>query len=246
MAQQRDGDNDAPASGRGADAPGTDASASSGVSQTDLALEGARRRATSVDARLVRWVLLLGATLAVFAAGALVVDAATSSIARVPVTPGYETTLESLANADVPADTALEVSGDGGRLVFATPADLPLRLLAAAPSVLGSLLLAVGAVLLAGIAGAVGAGRPFDPAVSTRLAGLALLALAAAFVPSAIEGVASATIVSAAGLDTSAADLRIPIVELDVGLTVLALFLAVLDRAVRQGRDLTQETEGLV
>jgi hypothetical protein len=173
------------------------------------------------------------------------VGALSGPVAHLDVTAAEETSLAELAEVEVPVDASLELQSGGEGLRYVTPAPAGQRLLAAGPTLLVSLLLATGAILLAGIARDVAAGRPFAPGVSSRLTGLALVALAAAFLPSVIGGAAQAVLLEGTAL-IDGGPLTIVVVELQVTLVVLAGVVGVLDRAVRHGRALADDVEGLV
>jgi hypothetical protein len=209
------------------------------------ALRGARARATTLDAKLVRWLLLVGAAGALAAFVTTLVGAVSGPLARLDVTAAADVTLAELADADVPADARLSLRPGGDGLQYVSPAPTGQRLLAAGPTLLVSLLFATGAILLAGIARDIAAGRPFAPGVSSRLSGLALVALAAAFLPSAIGGLAQAMLLDGTAL-VDDGPLTIVVMDLQVALVVLAGVVGVLDRAVRHGRALADEVEGLV
>jgi hypothetical protein len=209
------------------------------------ALRGARARATTLDTKLVRWLLLIVAAAAMAAFVTTLVGALSGPVAHLDVTAGGETSLAELAEVEVPVDATLELRPGGEGLRYVTPAPAGQRLLAAGPTLLVSLLFATGAILLAGIARDGAAGRPFAPGVSSRLTGLALVALAAAFLPSVIGGAAQAVLLEGTAL-IDGGPLTIVVVELQVTLVVLAGVVGVLDRAVRHGRALADDVEGLV
>jgi hypothetical protein len=205
---------------------------------------GPRRGAMSSAHALAGLVMVLGIALAVVGVvllvnqltqpgGSIVVtvdDAAVEAIPRLPSAPG-----------DAPVALAL---GDSPRLLVAElPA--PLRGVTEAPALLSGVLALVGAWLLRGVLREVAAGRPFADGVAERVGGLAGVAVVAAFVPTAVESLASVLVLEHTGL-ADASGIGVTLLSVDLGSLLLAAVLVVVAAVVRHGGELARETEGLV
>jgi hypothetical protein len=208
---------------------------------------GSARVSRQVNAGFVRWLLAAVAALAVLGLVLGIVGVVTSTDVEVVVIPADGVAVADLLDPELP---------DGATLIFERPfgplrlqvedVELWLRALAAAGGLLGLLLVAVGAWSLGLITADISAGRPFAPRVSRYLGVLAGLTLVGAFVPSSLDNLASTVVLETTGVADATDLFGMLVLDVNLGAVLLAVVIGVLDQAVRHGRRLTAEVEGLV
>jgi hypothetical protein len=232
--------------GDAAEAAGDAAEAADAGPVDPVARARSARVSRQVNAGFVRWLLAAVAALAMLGLVMGVVGTITATGVEVVVIPAQDAAVADLLDPDLP---------DGSTLVFERPfgplrlqvedVDLWLRALGAAGGLVGLLLVAVGAWSLGLITADISAGRPFAPRVSRHLGVLAGLALVGAFVPASLDNLASTVVLESTGV-TAATDLfGMLVLDVDLGPVLLAVVIGVLDQAVRHGRRLAAEVEGL-
>lgn len=195
----------------------------------------------------LRLVLAAVGVAGVAAAVSLVVTAALGTGASVRAVPAPEVGLEQLAAAPLASGVELVYERPSGPLTaHIDEVAAPARLLTVAGDVLRALLLAAGAVLLAAVVALVGRGRPFAPQVSRWTGMLAGLLVVAAVVPASFDNLAAVVVLGAAGVDLIGGVLAMQVLELELGPLLVAATLLAVDQAVRHGRRLEAEVEGLV
>ena len=141
-----------------------------------------------------------------------------------------------LTFADTDPDVVLEVD------------ELPvgLRLLTRLEELLGAGLLLTGAVLLRAVLRDIGRGHPFHPRMERRLGGLAVVVAGAAILPGLASTLATVVVLNRIDGLGEGSPLGFTIMELELLPLVVAGALVVLSRVFRHGRQLTEDTEGLV
>lgn len=205
------------------------------------------RVSTSLNARIARWLLIVVAVAGVLTATWLTVTTVTSSDAQVTVISAQGATLDDLAGAELPAGTTLRFEHATGPLVLhIDDVALGLRLLASAADLLALGLWVGAAVAVAGIIGEIVAGRPFTTKVSRRLTMLIGIAVIGSFVPSAVDNLASLVLMLGAGITPPDSVFGMQILDVNLAALLAAIVLASLDQAIRHGRKLTADVEGLV
>lgn len=211
------------------------------------AASGTTAASRAVNAWLARWLLIAVALAGTLAAMWLAAGSVTASAAEVVVVPAEGTTLGELVDADLPAGTALRFEQPLGPLMLhVEDVALGSRLLADAARLLWLGLWASSAAVLAGIVGEIAAGRPFTVKVSRNLTVLIGIAAIGSFVPSVVDNVASLVLMTGVGIAPPESVFGLQILELNVAALLAVLVLASLERAIRHGRSLTDDVEGLV
>lgn len=201
----------------------------------------------TLNARLARWLLIVVAVVGTLVALWVATNAVTASDAQVPVTPAVDATLTELVEADLPEGTTLHFERATGPLVLhLEDVALSSRLLATAAQLLWLGLGVGAAAALAGIAGENSSGRPFSSRVSRRLTVLIGLAAIGSFVPSAVANLASLVVMTDAGITPPDSVFGLNILDLSLAALLAVAVLASLDQAIRHGRNLTDDAEGLV
>ncbi len=201
----------------------------------------------TLNAQLARWLLVAVVLAGTGAAIWVAVTAVTASDAEVTVIPAQDTTLNELVDADLPAGTTLGFERPTGPMVLQIEdVGVSLRLLASASQLLLLGLWVGAAGALAGIIGEIVAGRPFTVKVSRRLTMLIGLAAVGSFVPAAVDNLASLVLMTGVGITPPDDVFGLQILDLDVTALLAVVVLASLDQAIRHGRRLTDDVEGLV
>lgn len=226
----------------GAGAPGERDRCDGGTGASEVAAPRGARRLWAL-----RLVLTAVAVAGIAAAVTLVLTAALGSGASVRAVPAPDVTLDQLLDAPLASGVELAYERPSGPLVARIDeAAAPARLLTVAGDVLRALLLAGGAVLLAAIVALVGRGRPFAPQVSRWTGMLAGLLVVASVVPASFDNLAAVVVLGSAGVDLIGGVLAMQVLELELGPLLVAATLLAVDQAVRHGRRLETEVEGLV
>ena len=195
---------------------------------------------------LANLVLVLGA-LAALAGPVLAVYQLTQPGGSVAVT---------VSEQELLAETTPDGLAEGTRLAFAdTDPDLVLevdelpvglRLLTRLDDLVGAALLLTGAVLLRTVLRDIGRGQPFHPRMEHRLGGLAVVVAGGAILPGMASTLATVVVLHRIDGLGDGSPLGFTIMELELLPLVVAGALVVLSRVFRQGRQLTEDTEGLV
>ena len=141
-----------------------------------------------------------------------------------------------LAFADTEPDVVLEVD------------ELPagLRLLTRLDDLVAAGLLLTGAVLLRAVLRDIGRGQPFHPRMEHRLGALAVVVVGAAILPGLASTLATVVVLNRIDGLADGSPLGFTIMELELLPLVVAGALVALSRVFRHGRQLTEDTEGLV
>ncbi len=205
------------------------------------------RTSAGLNARLARWLLLIVTVAGMLVAAWIAASAVTASDAQVTVIPAEGTTLSDLVDAELPAGTTLRLERATGPLVLhIEDVAMGSRLLASAAGLLALGLWVGAAAALAGIIGEIVAGQPFSTKVSRRLTVLIGIAAIGSFVPSALENLASLVLLVGVGITPPDDVFGMQILDINLAALLAAIVLASLDQAIRHGRRLAEDVEGLV
>ncbi len=121
-----------------------------------------------------------------------------------------------------------------------------LRLLTRLDDLFGAALLLAGAVVLRNVLRDIGRGQPFHPRMESRLAGLAVVVVAATLLQPQVSTLATVVVLNRIDGLADGSPLGFLMFEFELLPLVVAGALVVLSRVFRHGRQLTEDTEGLV
>lgn len=194
------------------------------------------------SARLVGGLVVALGTLIFVAIAIQTVDTIMSAGARVTVGVDAAGLSHATINDELPSGSHLDTTDTQFDLVVD---ELPfaLRLASVAGAILLALLTLTGTWLLARVLRDIGTGRPFTEAAPRRLRWLAVVILAAAVLPSALDGAATAAVL--AHVDAPAF-LNFTIIELSAPMLTLVGVVIVLAQAFSHGQRLSRDVEGLI
>lgn len=135
-----------------------------------------------------------------------------------------------------------------GMSVAIEVSELPagLRMLTVASTLVAGLLLGAGSLILRRVLIDIADGRPFAPGIPARINVIALLTVALAIVPQVLDNVATVAVLEHVDLMGSGSGLGYNILELNLGVFVVAGLVIVVARVFQHGQRLSEDVEGLV